>query len=273
MFTHNDIIIIEESYNKIKENSPETLYYFKYKYPDLSKKIQNLMIDQDIKIINDKEVLNELNELAKSTNNILDSNYKIKPFSEINEVRIVLKKSLNLLKKTHPWMYRLYEIFDIIFIPIEKDGGTDGSGSSAQLFGYITMTLYNRHDNELDIVMLASAIAHEISHHVLSMYDFYDDIIINKNIETRSPIRKTLRPILCSLHACIAASYIITVLLDYKSENQDVISKIKNYSIDILKHLGFSLKEIIEKAEFTELGRTIYNEIFQNYKKYSHHIY
>ena len=232
------------------------------------------MRGKKIKIINNKEILKELDKAASLKEiDLFDENYKIDLTNSYDNIEILVNKSLTVLKENSPWIYQLYKLFDIAFYPAERKMHTEGSSSSPQMFGFICFTFYDRKDFELNIVMLASTIAHELAHHVLSMWQFFDEIIKNKGIETYSPIRKTNRPIISSFHALISASFIISAVLDYRTKNKTAIDSLNNYSKDLIKNMNISLKEIKEKADFTELGFQIYNEIQENIEKYNIHIY
>lgn len=276
MLLHNETSFIKELYMEVKEKIPDNLFFFRYNQPDFQRRIDNFLVNKDVKFINQRELILELKEQYKSMRMSKLNRYDIDTSSSFDHISFVLKEALKFVSQLSPWIYELYNIFEIKFVPFVKTHQFEsleymrGSGTTSETFDFIYISCSDIKDTEeYDAILLASSIAHEIAHHVLHLYQYNDDLILNNQVEAHSLIRMSKRPIVACLHALVASSYILEIFKRYKSKNLQLKEKIDFYSNDLICRCQQSILEITEKAQFTEIGGAIFNETKNNIQKYS----
>ena len=272
MIIHSDIKFIEEIYSSIITKDVNPLNIIKKKYNIF---FSNCFEKSDkLKVFNNSDKYSKFADILSIENTkVFKSKYR-EDYEEYKNIEQVFDNSIDLIRKKTPWIYDLITLFDIIFCPVIKNSiiyQEEGSLSTIEAFGFIFTNYYKRSNDEFGILNLCITICHELAHHSLMVFECCDKIIINQEFETYSPLRKVKRPIIKSLHACLATSYILSFLSNYKTSDKYISNWIKEYLQDIISNSCISMGEIKEFAVFTELGKLIYEEIVSNYRNWNYY--
>jgi HEXXH motif-containing protein len=133
--------------------------------------------------------------------------------------------------------------------------------------GVIFTTFVERaqQSEELRRSVLAVDLAHELGHQALMLYQLTDKILATPHdAPVYSSVRRTDRPAIFALHACVAAAYMIETCIAI--ERSPVSSQAeqefaRNSISEIATHQRVGLDSLRKESKFTQIGQLIFDEL------------
>ena len=176
--------------------------------------------------------------------------------------RLIVKNALARLRASNSWVADVFDNVVAEVFPISKKGQYyNGMGgiSSPHLLGLMFIGPVEPPHSEIKLVL---AIAHETAHQALMTIQLSENIT-NGNVElkTYSPIRRKMRPIVASIHACAALAYMLDTaraLLTSCSDDEAVF--LNEFISDSKPHLKQSLLEL-NRVDLSRIGKKVILEI------------
>lgn len=189
--------------------------------------------------------------------------------SEAAAAEAMIEQARELFLSSDANLKKRYEILIQTIVPLEVVGvksSFQNAFSSHFLKGAIFRTI-PRSDFAPWRIEFAIALAHEVGHQALMVYQAADRLIASDlGASVYSGVRKTQRPAIMSLHAAAALAYMIEYI-EIELRRADKTSRLSTAELDYAEaqskqcrtDLGDTLKAL-EQVEFTPLGKLIYDE-------------
>ena len=182
----------------------------------------------------------------------------------------LVEDALAVLGDRNPWISNLLSKMMCWIIPIyhEKNGRPFRRGfSHIDYLGVLFTTFIERRNQApaLRKLILAVDIAHELGHQVLMLYQLSDKIILSPlDAPVYSSVRKATRPAILSLHACIAAAYMMevcasTLAAPMASALEREFAKNSIYELSYHQEVG--LNSLEKACQFSIIGNRIMMEL------------
>ena len=190
--------------------------------------------------------------------------------SEFPEAPVLISEAIALLDSLVPWTGKLMKTMISWVIPIyhEKYNRPFRRGfSHLDYLGTIFTTFVERkqQSEELRRSVLAVDLAHELGHQALMLYQLTDRILLTPlEAPVYSSVRRTERPAIFALHACVAAAYMIETCVAI--ERSPITSKIerdfsRNSISELVPHQRVGLESLRKSAKFTQIGQLILEDL------------
>lgn len=191
-------------------------------------------------------------------------------------VEAMISQARELYLSSKPDFQKRYGALIQTIVPLEVVGvksSYQNAFSSHFLKGAIFRTVPRKEKPEWRIEF-AIAIAHELGHQALMVYQAADRLITSDlAASVYSGVRKTQRPAIMSLHAAAALAYMIEYM-EAELQRSDKVTRLNpaelEYAESQLKQCRIDLGDTLtalEKVEFTPLGKLIYDEYLELYRQ------
>ncbi len=200
----------------------------------------------------------------------IESKIFTKIAQEVPGAENLTESSFTFLEKISPWTSTLLQQTTAWIVPIyhEKYGRAFRRGfSHIDYLGCIFTTYAERkfQPEELQAMILAVDLAHEIGHQMLMLYQLADPILISDlDTPVYSSIRRCDRPAILALHACVATAYMLdayqgTLARPAATDLQRTFAK--NSILELTNHQSVCLDSLSKSIKFTSLGGKIFDEL------------
>ena len=200
----------------------------------------------------------------------IDSRILVNVTSQFPQAQALTRESIAWLNVLTPWTGHLLNTMISWIVPIyhEKYNRPFRRGfSHLDYLGVIFTTFVERasQSEELRRSILAVDLAHELGHQALMLYQLTDKILATPlDAPVYSSVRRTDRPAIFALHACVAAAYIVeTCIAIEKSTLSSQIEREFAYNsiFDLVSHQSVGLESLRKVSKFTPIGQLIFDEL------------
>jgi len=181
---------------------------------------------------------------------------------EFKHTQKCIIEALEIIRECLPQFF--YEIKNYINTFVLFSSQTMSSGSSSHLLKCIYIQTFK--DNSLtSLLRILDRIIHETAHMHLHLLSMYDPLVLNSvNEKFTSPFRKDPRPMIGVFHAYFVLFRLILVMRDknfravFKNEIGEVDDMLRRYE----NAYQYSYKVVLEGANFTKLGKRLFDGTF-----------
>jgi hypothetical protein len=200
----------------------------------------------------------------------IDSRILVDVGSRFPHAEDLTRESIVWLNDLSPWTGQLLKTMISWVIPIyhEKYNRPFRRGfSHLDYLGVIFTTFVERGNQcqELRRSVLAVDLAHELGHQALMLYQLTDKILATPlDTPVYSSVRRTDRPAIFALHACVAAAYMIEVCaaIERSPLSSQIEREFAHNSIsELVSHQSVGLESLGKVSTFTQIGQLIFDEL------------
>ncbi len=233
--------------------------------------LSSLITDPKILSIIDNHLKDEHGKpLQKIITSDINSRVLIEVEQSFSEAHELTNSAIELLDCVSPHQSELLRQMISWIVPIyhEKYNRPFRRGfSHMQLIGVIFTSFVERKSQARDMrrTVLAIDLAHELGHQVLMLYQLADKIMESPlDGPVYSSVRKSDRPAIMALHACVAAAYmmeacmaIVESLITRDIEKQFAFNSL----VELCHHQRLGMDSLKIVSRFTQVGSLIVSEL------------
>ena len=223
------------------------------------------------RIVTSNESLTKLSLMIASSKrtDILPKMYQNRIFNDWQdyypELPATFERAVTDLRRCS-WIYSIYRSLVLNLVPLTSRANAASSNSACSDFNLLGAVLFGlKVKSNFQRVDLALSLAHETGHQALMLYQRTSAVIENYRQTVYSGVRKTKRPAILALQACMALAYMIEMSISLeKSKDFDrkEIAYLKQQRQQYTSQLKASLFDFRnEKIIFTGLGRILISEL------------
>lgn len=191
---------------------------------------------------------------------------------QVPNAKMKFVEAWSLIEKNCHWIFSVGQKVVREVYPVRIRGGQyigAGGATNHHLIGALFLSLRPAPSEE---VKLAISFAHEIGHTVLMIMQQGDAIILeHPDVTVYSPVRRCHRPLIMSLHAAVAAGYMVECAFDL-SKSSDLNAEERDYCVAFISEQIFHLKQTLNdmrRFKFTEVGQKILHDLVRITKIHS----
>ena len=232
-----------------------------------------------INVVTDRSVLERIEERFKDKNGRslqglltadINSRVLVDVETRFPQASLLTSESVEWLNALTPWTGELLRAMISWVVPIyhEKYGRPFRRGfSHMEYLGAIFTTFAERAEQgeEWRRSVLAVDLAHELGHQALMLYQLTDKILLTPlDAPVYSTVRRTDRPAIFALHACVAAAYMIeTCIAIERAKLSSPLERefARNSISELVPHQRIGLESLRKVSKFTQIGQLIFDEL------------
>ena len=180
---------------------------------------------------------------------------------------VKIEKALKTIRQYVPQAWNeIRSYINAVYLTRETHDGSRfmRSGTNFYMWGMIFAYVHEEHTVPYYIDILT----HECGHTALNILNSFDELVLNNPEETfQAPLRNDQRPMIGIFHAFFVLSRICYVLEKIvRKGTSEYVDECRERFISAYKKLTETYQTIKQHAQFTDLGRSVYNDICKRWE-------